>query len=191
MIERHHQAATVLTSNRDPSEWLAVMADPLLAQSAVDRLKSAAWKLVIEGESYRKREKPTLHPSPEPGRRRGALDSHGHRPGPCAAGRTWNPTWSHAWQRGGPIVLASDSLVGPHAPVLGPPAVPGAIGDLEVAHHRGDVLALIEQALALSEPAQDLLGRCRCRFIDPSRRPSWWASDSHNWRTSSSGAPSK
>ena len=71
VIERHHQAATVLTSNRDPSEWLAVMADPLLAQSAVDRLKSAAWELVIEGESYRHREKPTLDPSPRPGRRRG------------------------------------------------------------------------------------------------------------------------
>ena len=59
-VERHHQAATVLTSNRDPSEWLAVMANPLLAQSAVDRLKSAAWELVIEGESYRQREKPSI-----------------------------------------------------------------------------------------------------------------------------------
>ena len=72
-VERHHQAATVLTSNRDPSEWLAVMADPLLAQSAVDRLKSAAWELVIEGESYRQHEKPTLtDPTapPTPTRRR-------------------------------------------------------------------------------------------------------------------------
>jgi DNA replication protein DnaC len=60
-VERHHQAATVLTSNRDPSEWLAVMADPLLAQSAVDRLKSAAWELIIEGESYRQREKPSIN----------------------------------------------------------------------------------------------------------------------------------
>jgi DNA replication protein DnaC len=63
-VERHHAAATVLTSNRDPSEWLAVMADPLLAQSAVDRLKSAAWELVIEGESYRQNEKPTLDEEP-------------------------------------------------------------------------------------------------------------------------------
>lgn len=72
-VERHHNAATVLTSNRDPSEWLAVMADPLLAQSAVDRLKSAAWELVIEGESYRQREKPSIAtPSepPTPARRR-------------------------------------------------------------------------------------------------------------------------
>ena len=65
-VERHRQAATVLTSNRDPSEWLAVMADPMLAQSAVDRLKSAAWELVIEGESYRQREKPSITTPIEP-----------------------------------------------------------------------------------------------------------------------------
>lgn len=64
-VERHHKAATVLTSNRDPSEWLAVMADQLLAQSAVDRLKSAAWELVIEGESYRRREKPVIAEPPD------------------------------------------------------------------------------------------------------------------------------
>jgi len=53
------RAPTLLdTSNRDPSEFLAQMADPLLAQSAVDRLQSAAYELVIEGESYRKRQKP-------------------------------------------------------------------------------------------------------------------------------------
>jgi DNA replication protein DnaC len=60
VVERHRKAATVLTSNRDPAEWLTVMADPLLAQSAVDRMKSAAWELVIEGESYRQNEKPKL-----------------------------------------------------------------------------------------------------------------------------------
>ncbi len=54
----------MLTSNRDPSEWLAVMADPLLAQSAVDRLKSAAWELIIEGESYRQHEKPSTSEAP-------------------------------------------------------------------------------------------------------------------------------
>jgi DNA replication protein DnaC len=60
VVERHRQGATVITSNRDPSEFLAQMADPLLAQSAVDRLQSAAYELVIEGESYRKRQKPKL-----------------------------------------------------------------------------------------------------------------------------------
>ncbi len=73
VVERHRSAATVLTSNRDPVEWLTIMADPLLAQSALDRMKSAAWELVIEGESYRSNEKPTLDgapPEPRPPRQR-------------------------------------------------------------------------------------------------------------------------
>jgi hypothetical protein len=38
-----------------------MMADPLLAQSAVDRLISTAHGLIIEGESRRRRQKPALH----------------------------------------------------------------------------------------------------------------------------------
>ena len=52
-----------MTSNRTPEEWLSMMADPLLAQSAVDRLASTAYELVIEGESYRRRQKPALRDS--------------------------------------------------------------------------------------------------------------------------------
>jgi DNA replication protein DnaC len=59
VVERHHKTATVLTSNRTPDEWLPLMADPLLAQSAVDRLTSTTHELVIEGESYRHRQRPT------------------------------------------------------------------------------------------------------------------------------------
>lgn len=58
-VERHQRASTIVTSNRTPDEWLAMMADPLLAQSAVDRLVSTAHELVIEGESSRRRQKPT------------------------------------------------------------------------------------------------------------------------------------
>jgi hypothetical protein len=32
----------------------------VLAQSAIDRLQSSGWELVVEGESYRRRKKPTL-----------------------------------------------------------------------------------------------------------------------------------
>lgn len=59
IVERHRKAATVITSNREPSEWLAMMTDPLLAQSAVDRLTSTAHELIIEGNSYRHRQKPS------------------------------------------------------------------------------------------------------------------------------------
>ena len=60
IVERHRAAATVVTSNREPVEWLGLMADPLLAQSAIDRLQSAAHELVLDGESYRQRQKPTV-----------------------------------------------------------------------------------------------------------------------------------
>jgi DNA replication protein DnaC len=50
----------VVTSNRTPDEWLSMMADPLLAQSAVDRIASTAHELIIEGESYRRRQKPSI-----------------------------------------------------------------------------------------------------------------------------------
>jgi DNA replication protein DnaC len=59
VVARHHQASTVLTSNRSPDEFLAMMSDPLLAQSAVDRLTSTAHELIVEGESYRRRQKPS------------------------------------------------------------------------------------------------------------------------------------
>jgi DNA replication protein DnaC len=51
----------ILTSNRGPDEWLATFADPIRAQSAIDRFTSNSYDLVIEGDSYRSRLKPTLH----------------------------------------------------------------------------------------------------------------------------------
>jgi DNA replication protein DnaC len=67
IVERHRAAATVVTSNREPIEWLGMMADPLLAQSAIDRLKSAAHELILDGESYRIHQKPTVtDPEEEP-----------------------------------------------------------------------------------------------------------------------------
>lgn len=49
---------SVLTSNRNPpTNRLAVVAEPLLAQSAVDRLTSTAHELVIEGQSCHRRQK--------------------------------------------------------------------------------------------------------------------------------------
>ncbi len=55
IIERHRRASFVVTSNREVSDWVALFADPILANSALDRLASAAHQLVIEGPSYRTR----------------------------------------------------------------------------------------------------------------------------------------
>jgi len=58
LTERHRAGSIIATSNRGPDEWLATFADPVRAQSAIDRFTSNAYDLVIEGESYRRRLKP-------------------------------------------------------------------------------------------------------------------------------------
>jgi DNA replication protein DnaC len=60
LTERHRSGPIIVTSNRDPDEWLATFADPVRAQSAIDRFTSNSYDLVIEGESYRGRLKPQL-----------------------------------------------------------------------------------------------------------------------------------
>lgn len=66
LIERHRAGSIVATSNRGPDEWLATFSDPTRAQSAIDRFHSNAYDLVIEGESYRKRLKPSLADKRQP-----------------------------------------------------------------------------------------------------------------------------
>jgi DNA replication protein DnaC len=62
LLERYRTGSIVVTSNRGPDEWLATFADPIRAQSAIDRFTSNAYDLIIEGESYRPRLKPRLAP---------------------------------------------------------------------------------------------------------------------------------
>lgn len=62
MTERHRSGSIIVTSNRGPDEWLATFADPVRAQAAIDRFTSNSFDLVIEGESYRQRLKPTWKP---------------------------------------------------------------------------------------------------------------------------------
>lgn len=60
LTERHRAGSMIVTSNRGPDEWLATFADPMRAQSAIDRFTGNSYDLVIEGESYRPRQKPRL-----------------------------------------------------------------------------------------------------------------------------------
>lgn len=50
---RYGIASTIITSNRDFSEWPEVFSNPLIASAAMDRLVHRAVKIVIEGRSYR------------------------------------------------------------------------------------------------------------------------------------------
>jgi DNA replication protein DnaC len=60
LSERHRAGSMIITSNRGPDEWLATFADPMRAQSAIDRFTGNAYDLVMEGPSYRPRQKPRL-----------------------------------------------------------------------------------------------------------------------------------
>jgi DNA replication protein DnaC len=64
VIERYGKSSTIITSNRDMQEWMALFEDPIMANSALDRLAHNAHQLVIEGESYRKRK--ALHAGRNP-----------------------------------------------------------------------------------------------------------------------------
>lgn len=65
-VERNARLPTIITSNRDTAEWLAMFDDTLLAQSAVDRFKNNAFDVVIDGEFYRPRLKPSIDNAPPP-----------------------------------------------------------------------------------------------------------------------------
>lgn len=81
-LERTSHGSMIVTSNRDTAEWLAMFDDVLLAQSAVDRFKNAAFDFVIDGESYRPRLKPKLDehaPQPAPARNKPPVNPRSKR----------------------------------------------------------------------------------------------------------------
>jgi DNA replication protein DnaC len=65
LTERHRAGSVIVTSNRSPDEWLATFADPVRAQSTIDRFANNAFDLVIEGDSYRPRLKPQPQSKPQ------------------------------------------------------------------------------------------------------------------------------
>lgn len=58
IIARHRQSSFVITSNRAVEEWLGLFDDPILGNSALDRLANASYQIIIEGTSYRERLSP-------------------------------------------------------------------------------------------------------------------------------------
>ena len=58
ILNRHRASSFIITSNRAVEEWLSLFDDPILGNSALDRLANASYQIVIEGMSYRERLSP-------------------------------------------------------------------------------------------------------------------------------------
>jgi DNA replication protein DnaC len=59
VTERHLKSSMIVTSNRPPQDWVALFPDPVMANSALDRLSHHAYHIMVdEGESYRKKLSP-------------------------------------------------------------------------------------------------------------------------------------
>ena len=57
----------VVTSNRAPADWYPLFPNPVLAESALDRLVNAAHHLTLTAKSYRPRLRPDRPPPSAPG----------------------------------------------------------------------------------------------------------------------------
>ncbi len=62
LAERYEQTATIVTSNLDFAEWGDAFPNRLLGAATLDRLRHNAYRLILEGDSYRA-------PKPLPGAR--------------------------------------------------------------------------------------------------------------------------
>jgi DNA replication protein DnaC len=59
VAKRHLRASILITSNRPPQDWVALFPDPIMANSALDRLSHQAYHIMIdEGDTYRRKLSP-------------------------------------------------------------------------------------------------------------------------------------
>lgn len=54
IAERYERGATIVTSNLDFAEWGEAFPNQLLGAATLDRLRHGAYRLVLDGESYRR-----------------------------------------------------------------------------------------------------------------------------------------
>ena len=96
IAKRYEQGATIVTSNLDFSEWGDAFPNRLLGAATLDRLRHGAYRLTLEGESYRS-------PRPMPERRKSTVATarknkkYSHRPGPQISTREWLHKAEHGW----------------------------------------------------------------------------------------------
>ena len=58
IIERYEIKSSIFTSARAPEEWQALFPDPILGNSALDRLAHSSYQILMDGPSIRKQNSP-------------------------------------------------------------------------------------------------------------------------------------
>ncbi|MHB8153951.1 MAG: ATP-binding protein [Candidatus Humimicrobiaceae bacterium] len=58
ILERYERKSIIITSARAPEEWQSLFPDPILGNSALDRLAHSSYQILMEGESIRKQNRP-------------------------------------------------------------------------------------------------------------------------------------
>jgi DNA replication protein DnaC len=53
IAERYERKSTIVTSNLDIPEWTDAFPNRILGAATIDRLRHGAYKIVLEGKSYR------------------------------------------------------------------------------------------------------------------------------------------
>ena len=53
IAERYERKSTIVTSNLDIPEWTEAFPNRILGAATIDRLRHGAYKIVLEGKSYR------------------------------------------------------------------------------------------------------------------------------------------
>jgi DNA replication protein DnaC len=64
IAERYERKSTIVTSNLDIPEWVEAFPNRILGAATVDRLRHGAYKIVLEGKSYRapRKNEPSIRP---------------------------------------------------------------------------------------------------------------------------------
>jgi DNA replication protein DnaC len=57
----HLHASIVITTNRKIENWMDVFYDPVMANAALDRIVNKSYRIILEGESYRKKFTPKFN----------------------------------------------------------------------------------------------------------------------------------
>lgn len=50
----HINSSLIITTNRKIEKWMELFSDPVMANAALDRIVNKAYRIILEGESYRK-----------------------------------------------------------------------------------------------------------------------------------------